>query len=180
MSTHALRTDNSLNGQHRLSSDGMSCVIDLAELFGDETIEVQHLVDSDSKDFGNIDTTITCPVPPMCASILCNKHVASRADEDTHHRISETEAGYEVEERIQPEFSDLVIDEASMEFQCPNPQCCTDPEGAMFFSPLLIPHVDQKVQTEIRKAELEKVSLLSLAKQNGRCIRDTCSISRTN
>jgi hypothetical protein len=141
----------------------MSCRIDLADLFGDETIEVVDLGCKEKNS--NLDTTIECPVPPMCADI-CPQKIAADPDDESH-QVGETEAGYDLDERVLPESSDPSIDETCSALQSQN--------DATMCSPMMIQHVDQKAQAEIRKVELEELRQLSLAKQNGKCISVACS-----
>jgi hypothetical protein len=140
----------------------MSCRIDMADLFGDETIEI---VDLGGKETENLDTTIECSVPSMCED-MCKKKIDEKADDESFE-ARETEAGYEPEEPVLSESIYPLTQEIREALQSSDARCCTQNDVTMCL-PMMIQHVDQKAQAEIRKVELEELRQLSLAKQNGR------------
>jgi len=138
----------------------------MADLFGDETIEI---VDMGGKEAANLDTAIECPVPAMCEEI-CTKRTDEKAN-DYAFETREAEAGYAPEEQILPESGDRLTREMCKSLQTSDARCCIENNTTMCSS-TMIHHIDQKAQAEIRKTELEELRQLSLAKHNAAKLGD--------
>jgi hypothetical protein len=145
----------------------MSCVVDLAEIFGDETIEVIDTGGSKSLDIPQ--TTITFTSPFDFCGIPIIDMVASQVEEYEceyeAHQTSDTEADSEKETRIDPESDSDGEDKKNIDPGLEQPPgCCS----SVFCSPVFIHHVDVRAQAESRRVELEDLRQRSLAKTKGR------------
>jgi hypothetical protein len=142
----------------------MSCVVDLAELFGDETIEVIDTGGSKSLDIP--ETTIIFNSPfECCGTPKIIDMVASQLEYECEyeyeaHQTSDIEAGSDTESRLDPEYDSDEEEKKSIDPGLEQPPgCCS----SVFFH-----HVDVRAQAESRKVELEDLRQRSLAKPKGR------------
>jgi hypothetical protein len=151
-----------------LTSLTMSCVIDLAELFGDETIEVIDTGGSKSLDIP--ETTIIVNSPFDCCGTPKRIDMVDEYDyEYEEHQTSDTEAGSGTETRIDPESdSDGEEEKKSIDPGLEQPSCCDEYDcSSAFCSPTFFHHVDVRAQAESRRVELEDLRQRSLAKPKG-------------